>query len=80
MEKYSEKATVIRGYNADQLAELLAMGGKEWRNLKGGKGVIFSTRRHGDELREWMDAQQGEGTTAPAAETTEEPATGSKAG
>ena len=70
MEKYSEKATVIRGYNADQLAELLAMGGKEWRNLKGGKGVIFSTRRHGDELREWMDAQQGEGTTAPAAETT----------
>lgn len=70
MEKYSEKATVIRGYNADQLAELLAMGGKEWRNLKGGKGVIFSTRRHGDELREWMEAQQGEGTTAPAAETT----------
>ena len=70
MEKYSEKATVIRGYNADQLAELLAMGGKEWRNLKGGKGVIFSTRRHGDELREWMETQQGEGTTAPAAETT----------
>ncbi len=68
MEKYSEKATVIRGYNADQLAELLAMGGKEWRNLKGGKGVIFSTRRHGDELREWMKAQQGEGTTAPAAD------------
>ena len=70
MEKYREKATVIRGYNADQLAELLAMGGKEWRNLKGGKGVIFSTRRHGDELREWMETQQGEGTTAPAAETT----------
>ena len=70
MEKYSEKATVIRGYNAEQLAELLAMGGKEWRNLKGGKGVIFSTRRHGDELRKWMEAQQGEGTTAPAAETT----------
>jgi hypothetical protein len=68
MEKYSEKATVIRGYNADQLAELLAMGGKEWRNLKGGKGVIFSTRRHGDELAEWMEQQQGEGTTAPAAD------------
>lgn len=71
MEKYSEKATVIRGYDADQLAELLEMGGKEWRNLKGGKGVIFSTRRHGDELAEWMEAQQGEGTTAPA---TDEPA------
>lgn len=71
MEKYSEKATVIRGYNADQLAELLEMGGKEWRNLKGGKGVIFSTRRHGDELAAWMEAQQGEGTTAPA---TNEPA------
>ena len=68
MEKYSEKATVIRGYNAEQLAELLAMGGKEWRNLKGGKGVIFSTRRHADELAEWMKQQQGEGTTAPAAD------------
>ena len=68
MEKYSEKATIIRGYNADQLAELLAMGGKEWRNLKGGKGVIFSTRRHGDELAAWMEQQQGEGTTAPAAD------------
>ena len=68
MEKYSEKATVIRGYNADQLAELLEMGGKEWRNLKGGKGVIFSTRRHADELAEWMKQQQGEGTTAPAAD------------
>ena len=68
MEKYSEKATVIRGYNADQLAELLAMGGKEWRNLKGGKGVIFSTRRHADELAAWMEQQQGEGTTAPAAD------------
>ncbi len=74
MEKYSEKATVIRGYNGDQLAELLAMGGKEWRNLKGGKGVIFSTRRHGDELREWMKAQQGEGTTAPAAAESNEAA------
>lgn len=71
MEKYSEKATVIRGYNADQLAELLEMGGKEWRNLKGGKGVIFSTRRHGDELAAWMEQQQGECTTAPA---TNEPA------
>lgn len=68
MEKYSEKATVIRGYDADQLAELLEMGGKEWRNLKGGKGVIFSTRRHGDELAAWMKQQQGEGTTAPAAD------------
>jgi len=69
MEKYSEKATVIRGYNAEQRAELLAMGGKEWYRLKGGKGVIFSTRRHADELREWMTTQQaGEGATAPAAD------------
>ena len=68
MEQYSEKATVIRGYNADQLAELLAMGGKEWHRLKGGKGVIFSTRRHADELAAWMEQQQGEGTTAPAAD------------
>ena len=67
MEKYSEKATVIRGYNEQQAAELEAMGGKEWRNLRGGKGYIFSTRRHGDELAEWMK-QQGEGTTAPAAD------------
>lgn len=68
MEKYSEKATVIRGYNEQQAAELEAMGGKEWRNLKGGKGYIFSTRRHGDELAEWMKQQQGEGTAAPAAD------------
>lgn len=68
MEKYSEKATVIRGYNEQQAAELEAMGGKEWRNLRGGKGYIFSTRRHGDELAEWMKRQQGEGTTAPAAD------------
>ena len=68
MEKYSEKATVIRGYNAEQAAELEEMGGKEWRNLRGGKGYIFSTRRHGDELREWMKRQTGEGTTAPAAD------------
>lgn len=68
MEKYSEKATVIRGYNEQQAAELEAMGGKEWRNLRGGKGYIFSTRRHGDELAEWMKQQQGEGTTAPAAD------------
>ena len=68
MEQYSEKATVIRGYNEQQAAELEAMGGKEWRNLKGGKGYIFSTRRHGDELAEWMKQQQGEGTTAPAAD------------
>ena len=70
MEQYSEKATIIRGYNAEQAAELQAMGGKEWRNLKGGKGYIFSTRRHGAELAEWMKAQQGEGETAPAADTT----------
>jgi len=65
MEQYSEKATVIRGYNAQQAAELEAMGGKEWRRLKGGKGYIFSTRRHGDELREWMKRQTA---TASASE------------
>lgn len=67
MEKYSEKATVIRGYNEQQAAELEAMGGKEWRNLRGGKGYIFSTRRHGDELAEWMK-QQTATASAPADE------------
>ena len=65
MEKYSEKATVIRGYNEQQAAELEAMGGKEWRNLKGGKGYIFSTRRHADELAEWMKRQTAT-ASAPA--------------
>ena len=75
MEKYSEKATVIRGYNAEQAAELEAMGGKEWRNLKGGKGFIFSTRRHGDKLREWFEAQQAGETAQAAAEPEPEPQT-----
>lgn len=65
MEKYSEKATVIRGYNAEQAAELEAMGGKEWRNLKGGKGYIFSTRRHGEKLAEWFKAQTEPATGTP---------------
>ena len=65
MEKYSEKATVIRGYNAQQAAELEAMGGKEWRRLKGGKGYIFSTRRHADELAEWFKAQTEPTTGTP---------------
>ncbi len=69
MEKYSEKATVIRGYNAEQAAELEAMGGKEWRNLRGGKGYIFSTRRHADELAEWMKQQTA---TASEADTLHE--------
>ena len=68
MEKYSEKATVIRGYNTQQAAELKAMGGKEW-NLRGGKGYIFSTRRHADELREWFKAQ----TEPTTADTLEDP-------
>ena len=41
------------------------MGGKEWRNLKGGKGYIFSTRRHGDELAEWFKAQTEPATGTP---------------
>ena len=65
MEKYSEKATVIRGYNAEQAAELEAMGGKEWRRLKGGKGYIFSTRRHGEKLAEWFKAQTEPTTGTP---------------
>ena len=75
MEKYSEKATVIRGYNAQQAAELEEMGGKEWRNLRGGKGFIFSTRRHGDKLREWFEAQQAGETAQAAAEPEPEPQT-----
>ena len=69
MEKYSEKATVIRGYNQEQRAALLNMGGRENFRLQGGKGVVFSTRKHGDALAAWMKEQQaGEGTTAPAAD------------
>jgi hypothetical protein len=58
MEKYSEKATVIRGYNQEQRAALLEMGGRENFRLQGGKGVIFSTRKHGDALAAWMKQQQ----------------------
>lgn len=75
MEQYSEKATVIRGYNAQQAAELEAMGGKEWRRLKGGKGYIFSTRRHGEKLAEWFEAQQAGETAQAAAEPEPEPQT-----
>lgn len=74
MEKYSEKATVIRGYNQEQRADLLEMGGRENFRLQGGKGIIFSTRKHGDELAAWMEQQQGEGTTAPAADQPAESA------
>lgn len=71
MEKYSEKATVIRGYNAEQAAELEAMGGKEWRRLKGGKGYIFSTRRHGEKLAEWFKAQTEPATGTPLEDPAE---------
>lgn len=70
MEKYSEKATVIRGYNEQQAAELEALGGKECRRLKGGKGYIFSTRRHGEALAEWFNSQ----TAAPSEPEKEEAA------
>ena len=75
MEKYSEKATVIRGYNQQQRAALLEMGGRENFRLQGGKGVIFSTRKHGDALAAWMKAQQageGESPAAAAADTLHE--------
>lgn len=72
MEKYSEKATVIRGYNQKQRAALLEMGGRENFRLQGGKGVIFSTRKHGDALAAWMKQQQaGEGESPAAADTIE---------
>ena len=71
MEKYSEKATVIRGYNEQQAAELEAMGGKEWRNLRGGKGYIFSTRRHGEKLAEWFKAQTEPATGTPLEDPAE---------
>ena len=70
MEQYSEKATVIRGYNAEQAAELEAMGGKEWRNLRGGKGYIFSTRRHGEKLAEWF-ARYTDGEKSETAENAD---------
>jgi hypothetical protein len=65
LEKYSDKAHVIRGYNQEQRAELLRMGGKEWRTLRGGKAVIFSTRRHLDTLRQWISRETAT-ASAPA--------------
>ena len=83
MEQYSDKATVIRGYNEQQAAELEAMGGRLNKWLKGGAGYVFSTRRHAEELAEWMAAQtatqaeaqqaepEPENTEAPKAEETQ---------
>ena len=91
MEQYSEKATVIRGYDQQQRAELIEMGGRENFRLSGGKGIIFSTRKHGEALAAWFarysnaeksgdtdEATQAEPTTdatTDKADATTEPTT-----
>lgn len=53
-EEYSEKATVVRGYTDEQYTELVAMGGRYNRRLTGGPGIIFSTKKHGAEITEYI--------------------------
>ena len=53
-EKYSERATVVRGYDDEQYKELTAMGGKYNRRLQGGSGIIFSTKKHGAAIAEYI--------------------------
>lgn len=53
-DEYSEKATVVRGYNGTQYEELVAMGGKYNRRLNGGPGIIFSTKKHGATVAEYI--------------------------
>ncbi len=53
-EEYSEKATVVRGYTDEQYTELVAMGGRYNRRLAGGPGIIFSTKKHGAEITEYI--------------------------
>lgn len=55
-EEYSEKATVVRGYTEAQYKELTDMGGKYNRRLKGGPGIIFSTKKHGAAVAEYIAA------------------------
>ena len=84
MEQYSEKATVIRGYDQQQRAELIEMGGRENFRLSGGKGIIFSTRKHGEALAAWFarysNAEKSGDTneapqTEPTTDATTEPTT-----
>lgn len=53
-EEYSERATVVRGYTDAQYKELTDMGGKYNRRLKGGPGIIFSTKKHGAAVAEYI--------------------------
>lgn len=53
-EEYSERATVVRGYDEAQYNELVAMGGKYNRRLKGGPGIIFSTKKHGEAVTDYI--------------------------
>lgn len=54
---YSEKATVVRGYNDAQYHDLIAMGGRYNRRLAGGPGIIFSTAKLGAAVAEYIAAQ-----------------------
>lgn len=54
---YSEKATVVRGYNDAQYHDLVAMGGRYNRRLAGGPGIIFSTAKFGSAVAEYIAAQ-----------------------
>lgn len=53
-EAYSEKAIVVRGYNEEQYSELISMGGKYNRRLKGGAGIIFSAKKHGEDISAYI--------------------------
>ena len=53
-EEYGERATVVRGYDDTQYKELIVMGGKYNRRLQGGPGIIFSTKKHGAEIAEYI--------------------------
>lgn len=55
-EEYSEKAIVVRGYTELQYHDLVNMGGKYNRRLKGGAGIVFSTKKHGEAVAEYITA------------------------
>lgn len=55
-EAYSEKAIVVRGYNDAQYTDLVNMGGKYNRRLKGGAGIIFSAKKHAEIIAEYIAA------------------------
>lgn len=53
--QYSERAIVVRGYSDAQYKELVELGGRYNRRLKGGPGIIFSKKR-GDAVTEYITA------------------------